>query len=432
VDEPDPSAALATAFATEWGAVVATLIRVTGDWALAEDSAAEAFATAAQRWPVDGVPRRPGAWLSTTARNAAYDRLRRRAAEQRALHRVAGDPTTGRWAEDLEPEPDGRDGWAQVPASDVAGAGDDRLRLVFTCCHPALPLEGRVALTLRTLGGLEVAEVAAAFGVTESTMAKRLVRARRKIAHARIPYRVPGPDELPERLDAVLGVLYLVFTEGYAPTSGAAIRTDLSAEAIRLAGQLALLLPDESEVHALLALMLLHDSRRAARVAPNGALVPLEDQDRTRRNGVQIDRGLAALDAGLRAATGRAPGPYLLQASIAACHATAPTPEATPWARVADLYGALVRIAPSPHAHLARAVALGMAHGLDAGLAALAGLDDDPRGLRLAATADLLRRHGRIHEAVRAYREAAENSDGAQREFLERRLADLEEQGSRE
>ena len=425
VDVPDPSAALATAFATEWGAVVATLIRVTGDWALAEDSAAEAFATAAQRWPVDGVPRRPGAWLSTTARNAAYDRLRRRAAEQRALHRVAGDPTTGRWAEDLEPGPEGRDGWAQVPASDGAGTGDDRLRLVFTCSHPALPLEGRVALTLRTLGGLEVAEVAAAFGVTESTMAKRLVRARQKIAHARIPYRVPAPDELPERLGGVLGVLYLVFTEGYAPTSGAAIRTDLSAEAILLAGQVAVLLPDESEVHALLALMLLHDSRRAARVAPDGALVPLEDQDRTQWNASQIERGLAALDAGLRAAVGGAAGPYLLQASIAACHATARTPDATPWPRVVELYDALVAIAPSPHAHLARAIALGMADGLAAGHEALAGLDGAPRGLRLAAEADLLRRYGRVAEAAVAYREAAEHSDGARRHFLEARLAEL-------
>lgn len=427
MDESDPSAALALAFATEWGAVVATLIRVTGDWALAEDSAAEAFAAAAQRWPVDGVPRRPGAWLSTTARNAAVDRLRRRAAEQRALHRVAGDPTTGLWA-DAEPETDSDDAaaWARVPATDDAGTNDDRLRLVFTCCHPALPLEGRVALTLRTLGGLEVAEVAAAFGVTEAAMAKRLVRARQKIAHARIPYRVPSPDELPERLEAVLGVLYLVFTEGYAPTSGAAIRTDLSAEAIRLAGHLAELLPAESEVHGLLAVMLLHDSRRAARVAPDGALVPLEDQDRTQWNAGEIDRGLAALGAGLRAAVGAPAGAYLLQASIAACHATASTPGATPWPRVVDLYDALVTIAPSPHVRLARAIAVGMAYGLDAGVQALSGLDDvEPVGLRLAAEADLLRRYGRVREARVAYREAAGRSDGAQRLFLERRLAEL-------
>lgn len=421
--EPDPSEALASAFATEWGAVVATLIRVTGDWALAEDSAAEAFAAAAQRWAVDGVPRRPGAWLSTTARNAAIDRLRRRAAEQRALHRVAGDPTTGLWA-DTEPQPDPT-GWAWAHSGAAEATGDDRLRLVFTCCHPALPLEGRVALTLRTLSGLEVAEVAAAFGVTESTMAKRLVRARQKIAHARIPYRVPSPSELPERLEGVLGVLYLVFTEGYAPTSGAALRTDLSAEAIRLAGQVATLLPAESEAHALVALMLLHDSRRAARVAPDGGLVPLDDQDRTRWDAGQIERGLAALDEATRRAAGGA-GPYLLQASIAACHATAPTPEATPWTRVVDLYDALVRIAPSPHAHLARAVAVGMADSLDAGLAALAGLDDEPRALRRAAEADLLRRYGRVAEAITAYREAADLSDGAQRAFLEGRLAELE------
>jgi RNA polymerase sigma-70 factor (ECF subfamily) len=425
VAEPDPSEALASAFATEWGAVVATLIRVTGDWALAEDSAAEAFATAAQRWAVDGVPRRPGAWLSTTARNAAFDRLRRRAAEQRALHRVAGDPVTGLWAE-VEPEPEPSE-WAWAHGAGES-TSDDRLRLVFTCCHPALPLEGRVALTLRTLGGLEVAEVAAAFGVTESTMAKRLVRARQKIAHARIPYRVPSPPELPERLEGVLGVLYLVFTEGYSPTSGAALRTDLSAEAIRLAGQVAALLPGESEAHALLALMLLHDSRRGARLAPDGGLVPLEDQDRTTWDAGQISRGLAALDRGMRAARGQA-GPYLLQASIAACHATAPTPDATPWSRVVDLYDALVRIAPSPHAYLARAIAVGMADGLDAGLMALAALDDEPRGLRRAAEADLLRRYGRVAEAITAYRDAAEHSDGAQRDFLERRIAELEASG---
>jgi RNA polymerase sigma-70 factor (ECF subfamily) len=372
------------------------------------------------------VPRRPGAWLSTTARNAAYDRLRRRAAEQRALHRVAGDPTTGLWAEDPEPDPVGWAGWAQLPAADD-GTDDDRLRLVFTCCHPALPLEGQVALTLRTLGGLEVAEVAAAFGVSEAAMAKRLVRARQKIAHARIPYRVPSPDELPERLEGVLGVLYLVFTEGYAPTSGAAIRTDLSAEATRLAGQLAALLPDEPEVHGLLALMLLHDSRRAARVGPDGGLVPLEDQDRTQWNTEQIDRGLAALDAGMLAAAAGGAGPYLLQASIAACHATARTPEATPWPRVVELYDALVTVAPSPHAHLARAVAVGMASGPEAGLGALAGLDDgEPRALRLAAEADLLRRYGRVADAVTAYRAACQQSDGAQRLFIERRIAELE------
>ena len=428
MDESDPSAALADAFASEWGAVVATLIRVTGDWALAEDSAAEAFATAAQRWPVDGVPRRPGAWLSTTARNAAVDRLRRRAAEQRALHRVAGDPTTGLWEDaDLEPDQGGSAAWAH-PASDE-GTGDDRLRLVFTCCHPALPLEGRVSLTLRTLGGLEIGEVAAAFGVTESTMAKRLVRARQKIAHARIPYRVPSPDELPERLEGVLGVLYLVFTEGYAPTSGAAIRTDLSAEAIRLAAQLAVLLPGESEVHGLIALMLLHDSRRAARVTPHGGLVPLEEQDRTRWNAEQVARGLTALEAGLRAAAGRVAGQYLLQASIAACHATAPTPDATPWPRVVELYDALVTISPSAHVLLARAIAVGMAQGLDAGLAALSVLEEEPRGLRLAAEADLLRRYGRGADAAVAYRAAADHSDGAQRAFLERRLAELEASG---
>jgi RNA polymerase sigma-70 factor, ECF subfamily len=433
--DPDPSAALEEAFATEWGAVVATLIRLTGDWALAEDSAAEAFATAARRWPVEGVPRRPGAWLSTTARNAAVDRLRRRAAEQRALHRVAGDPTIGAWADaDAEPGAPGWDGWdgwggwarAAGTGGGTDGGTDDRLRLVFTCCHPALPLEGRVALTLRTLGGLEVAEVAAAFGVSDAAMAKRLVRARQKIAHARIPYRVPAPDELPERLQAVLAVLYLVFTEGYAPTTGAPVRTDLAAEAIRLAGQVAVLLPDEAEVHALLALMLLHDSRRTARVSPDGRLVPLEEQDRALWDRAQIERGLYELEASHRVADGAA-GPYLLQASIAACHATARTPEETPWPMVAGLYEELAAIAPSPHVLLARAVAVGMAEGLDAGLAALAELgDSEPYGLRLAAEADLLRRYGHRAEAAEAYRAAAEHSEGAQREFLQGRHAELE------
>ncbi len=358
------------------------------------------------------------------------DRLRRRAAEQRALHRVAGDPTTGAWTDvaehDAEPDPEGWTGWARAARTD-GGTEDDRLRLVFTCCHPALPLEGRVALTLRTLGGLQVSEIAGAFGVTEATMAKRLVRARQKIVHAHIPYRVPAPDELPDRLEGVLGVVYLVFTEGYAPTTGAAARTDLAAEAIRLGGQVAALLPGESEVHGLLAVMLLHDSRRAARVSPEGLLVALEDQDRSLWNRDQVERGLAALDAGRRAAPGTTPGPYLLQASIAACHATAPTPEATPWAEVARLYDELVTISPSPHVRLARAVAVGMADGLEAGLSALADLGDGgPVGLRLAAEADLLRRHGHRGEAAAAYRAAADHSEGAQRQFLTGRLAELE------
>lgn len=494
LSDADPAREAAdAAFRAEWGRVVATLIRVTGDWALAEDAAAEAFASAARTWPTDGVPDRPGAWLTTVARRAALDRLRRRDAELRALRRAAHDrtvvdPTVGRWAEDEQAaEEDGpaaaasaagdrtsthgaRTGEEGDAMTGTAEVEDDLLRLVFTCCHPALPPEARVALTLRTVTGLEVAEVAAAFGVREDAMAKRLVRARAKIAHAHIPYRVPRGPELAARLDGVLAVIYLVFTEGYAPTSGtAAVRGDLSDRALHLAGEFTRLLPREPEAHALLALLLLHDSRRAARVGADGVPIALDEQDRTLWDVERLrdgQAGLAAARAALAAGGPDArPGPYLLQAEIAACHAGAADPGeraagdaepgaadpgvraagkadpgaadllGTPWSRVVALYDALLALAPTPHARLARAVAVGMADGPDAGLDALAALATagsspaadarvDP-GLLAAAEADLLRRAGRPAPAADAYRRAIALTGGATRAFLERRLAGL-------
>lgn len=423
--------AVSAAFADEWARVVATLIRVTGDWALAEDAAQEAFATAARTWPVDGVPDRPGAWLTTVARRAALDRHRRRATELRAQRRAAVDPTTGAWA-----SVDGAEGGVDGGSGSSGGAWDGRdgsrpddslpddlLRLVFTCCHPALAPQARVALTLRTVTGLEVAEVAAAFSIREDAMAKRLVRARAKIAHARIPYRVPTGPELADRLDAVLTVVYLVFTEGYAPTAGEVVRADLSDRALHLAGALAALMPDRSEVHALHALLLLHDSRRAARVDAAGDPVPLDEQDRALWDARRIAAGLAALDSAVAALGAQQPGRYLLQASIAACHAAAP---GTDWRRVVRLYDALLAVAPTPHAALARAVAVGRAEGPDAGLTALAAVAEVDPGLRAAAEADLHRRAGRLGPAAEAYRAALGLTSGATRRFVARRLAECD------
>lgn len=327
-------------------------MRTTGDWALAEDCAQEAFLAAARRWPADRVPDRPGAWLMTTARNRAVDRLRRAATERRALAEAARELATGAGpggGVGVGGPPDLGDG-----AADDAHLPDDRLRLVFTCCHPALALEARVALALRTLCGLEVAEVARAFGVGEAAMAKRLVRARAKIQRARIPFRVPPPHLLPERLTGVLGVLYLLFTEGYAPTSGGLLRTDLSGEAIRLTALLAELMPDEPEVLGLLALERLHDARRDARTA-QARLVPLEEQDRTRWDHATIAAASELLARAERLAGDR-PGPYVLQARVAALHATAPSAEETDWAAVAEAYRAALAAVThdAERAHLAR------------------------------------------------------------------------------
>jgi RNA polymerase sigma-70 factor (ECF subfamily) len=386
----DPS--ISAVFREEWGRIVATLIRMTGDWDLAEECVQDAFARALERWPREGVPRRPGAWLTTAARNRAVDRLRRSANEASKLREVADRSMSSRNGPDSD--------------SDESGITDDRLRLIFTCCHPALPLEARVALTLRTLAGLTIAEIARAFLVSEQTMAKRLVRAKQKIRNAGIPYRVPPAHLLPERTGSVLAVLYLLFNEGYAATSGAElVRQGLCADAIQLAGTLARLMPDEPEALGLHALMLLHDARRTSRLDDAGGLVLLAHQDRRKWDGDRIKQGVLLLDTALR--RGR-PGPYQVQAAIAACHATARTAEETDWAQIAELYGQLMIMVPSAVVELNRAVAVAMSAGPAAGLVLVEGLSEALPDYHLlpATRADLLRRLGRFEEAAEAYREA--------------------------
>ena len=384
---PAVQRAVDAAFREEWGRVVATLIRRTGNWDLAEECAQEAFTEALRRWPADGIPHRPGAWLTTVAGHRAIDWLRRGARGAELLEQA------GRAAL----PPPGTDEEAMAELSGETGEiEDDRLRLIFTCCHPALPLEGRVALTLRTLAGLSTAEIARAFLVPEATMAKRLTRTKAKIAAAGIPYRVPPAHLLPERTAGVLAVLYLLFNEGHSASSGTElIRASLCEEAIRLGRALQQLMPDEPEVMGALALMLLHHSRRHARAGSDGELITLEEQDRDRWDAAQIQEGLALLEAALRH---RQAGPYQLQAAIAACHARAATTADTDWSQIAGLYALLEQHMPSPVIRLNRAVAVAMAGDIEAGLAIIDELSSDPRLARYhlleATRADLLRRRG--------------------------------------
>jgi RNA polymerase sigma-70 factor (ECF subfamily) len=409
--------AIERAYREEWTALLATLAgQVGGDIGLAEEVVAEAFAAATSSWPTDGVPHRPGAWLTTVARRLAIDALRRdrtRVANQAAIDHLEALVRDDNDSPTADPH-----------GHDRSGVADERLRLLFTCCHPALALEGRVALTLRAVGGLEVAEVARAFLTTETTMYQRLVRAKRKVKAAGIPYRVPPDDELPERLGGVLHVVHLIYTEGHVATEGdALVRADLCEEAIRLARLVQELLPGEAEVHGLLALLLLTDARRPARTDANGAPVSLEDQDRSRWDRDAVAEGKERLERALRL---RRPGPFQVQAAVAALHAEAPSWDATDWPQIAALYRELEQLAPSPVVTVNRAAALAFADGPQVGLALLATLDDDDRLARYqplhATRAELLARSGDLAGATAAYRRAIELSENsAERRALRER-----------